>query len=51
VLARLKLREDEETIDPVVIDRVWQGIQQVRPVGVRVLLAVEEQIVRGVENG
>ena len=33
-------------IDPSIVDRVWQGIQQVRPAGVRVRLAVEEDIVK-----
>jgi hypothetical protein len=30
---------------------VWQGIQQVRPAGVRAVLAVEEEIVRGGNDG
>ena len=45
VLARLKLRPAEEAIDPAILDRVRQGIAQVRPAGVRVLLAVEEQVI------
>ena len=49
VLVRLKLRSPDEHLDPAIIDRVWQGIQQVRPAGVRTLLAVEEEIVRGTE--
>ena len=51
VLARLKKRTPNENIDPAVIDRVWQGMQQVRPAGVRTMLAIEETIVRGKENG
>jgi hypothetical protein len=47
VLVRLKRRAPAEQIDPVVIDRVFQGIEQVRPAGVRVLLALEEDVVKG----
>jgi hypothetical protein len=47
ILARLKERSPGEQIDPTVLDRVWQGIQQVRPAGVRAVLAVEDVIVRG----
>ncbi len=47
VLARLGTRTEDERIDPAILDRVWTGIQQVRPAGVRTLLAVGEQIVRG----
>ena len=47
VVVRLKKTSVDENIDPAIIDRVWQGIQQVRPAGVRALLAVEENIVRG----
>jgi hypothetical protein len=46
VLVRLKKVGASETLDPSVVDRVWQGIQQVRPAGVRVRLAVEEDIVK-----
>lgn len=51
VLARLRRRREGEVIDPAIVERVWQGIQQVRPAGVRVALAVEEAIVRGEEHG
>jgi hypothetical protein len=44
---RLQRRHPDELIDPIITDRVWQGVQQVRPAGVRVLLAVEEEIVKG----
>ena len=47
VAARLQRKSTGESIDPAVLDRVWQGIQQVRPAGVRAVLAVEEEIVRG----
>jgi hypothetical protein len=46
-LVRLQRRNDGENIHPAVLDRVWQAIQRVRPAGVRVLLAVEDDIVRG----
>jgi len=46
VLVRLKKAAPDETIDPAMVDRVWQGIQQVRPAGVSVRLAVEEDIVK-----
>lgn len=49
VLARLRRRVPGETIDPSVLDRVWQGIEQARPAGVRAVLAVDETIVRGEE--
>ncbi|MCP4656404.1 MAG: hypothetical protein GY856_13405, partial [bacterium] len=51
VLARLKRRREGEVIDPAIVERVWQGLQQVRPAGVRIALAVEEEIVRGEANG
>jgi hypothetical protein len=47
VLVRLKQRTAGERIDPIILDRVWQGIQQVRPAGVRAMLATEEELVRG----
>ena len=46
VTVRLGRRGPGETIDAAVLDRVWQGVQQVRPAGVRVSLAVGEDIVR-----
>ncbi|MBV9773315.1 MAG: PQQ-like beta-propeller repeat protein [Gemmatimonadetes bacterium] len=49
-LVRLRERFAGESLDPVVVDRVWQGIQQVRPAGVRVLLALGETIVRGKQD-
>ena len=50
VLVRLQRRSPTEAIDPAILDRVWQGIQQVRPAGMRVLLAVAEEIVRGKDD-
>jgi hypothetical protein len=47
VVARLQKRFAGENVDPAILDRVWQGIQQVRPAGVRAALAIEEEIVRG----
>jgi hypothetical protein len=47
VLARLGTLSAGERIDPAVLDRVWQGIEQVRPAGVRAMLAVDGEIVRG----
>jgi hypothetical protein len=46
VLVRLKKQRPDEQIDPAIVDRVWQGMQQVRPAGVRTMLAVEEETVR-----
>ena len=34
-------------VDPAIVDRVWRGIQQVRPAGVRVTLTVNNEIQRG----
>jgi hypothetical protein len=47
VLIRLHRRPDDSPYDPAVLDRVWEGMQLVRPAGVRTLLAVDETIVRG----
>lgn len=44
LLVRLKKIKPDESLDPSVLDRVWQGIEQVRPAGVRVHLALEEEI-------
>jgi hypothetical protein len=51
VAARLQRKFTGESIDPAILDRVWQGIQQVRPAGVRAVLAVEKEIVRGGTDG
>jgi Two component regulator propeller len=46
LLARIGTPASGERVEPAVLDRVWQGIQQVRPAGVQVALAVGEDIVR-----
>jgi hypothetical protein len=47
VLVRLRRRAGQASIDPAVIDRVWEGMQLVRPAGVRTTLAVDDTIVKG----
>ncbi|MCG8311696.1 MAG: hypothetical protein MI976_00635, partial [Pseudomonadales bacterium] len=47
VLVRLFKRDGTDVIDPAIIDRVWQGINKVKPAGVNIRLAVDEKIVRG----
>jgi hypothetical protein len=51
VAARLRPRSAAEAIEPDVLDRVFEGISQVRPAGVRAVLAVDETIVRGEDVG
>ncbi len=51
VAARLRRRTEDEAIDPAVLDRVWNGMSQVRPAGVRTALAVDETIMRGDDVG
>ena len=46
-IVHLDRRTPEESIDPALLDRVWEGINQVRPAGVHVLLAIEDDLVRG----
>jgi hypothetical protein len=46
VLTRLRKRSPDDNFDPAALDRVWQGIRQVRPAGVRAMLAVDDVIVR-----
>lgn len=50
VLVRISRRFKNEAIHPAIIDRIWQGIERVRPAGVEVQLAVENSIVKGVEE-
>jgi hypothetical protein len=38
-------------VEPAVLDRVWEGMQSVRPAGVRLALAVDDRIVRGGKDG
>jgi hypothetical protein len=47
VIVRLGTLSPDETLDPALLDRVYRGLEQVRPAGVRVLLAVNDEIVRG----
>lgn len=49
VLVRLLKRDQDDVIDPAIVDRVWQGISKVKPAGVNIRLAVDEKIVRGVQ--
>ena len=46
VEVRLGLRGPDDSIDPAALDRVFGGMQQVRPAGVRAVLAVGEKPVR-----
>jgi hypothetical protein len=46
VLVRLGMRKENDTIDPAALDRVFAGMRQVRPAGVRAVLAVGEKTVR-----
>lgn len=47
VTLRLARHSDDEQIDPQILDRVWNELQRVKPAAVRVLLAVDEKIERG----
>ncbi|WP_018274819.1 hypothetical protein WKI13_04125 [Teredinibacter turnerae] len=49
LLVRLTAVEKDEVIHPAVLDRVWQGMQKVKPAGARLMLAVENDIVRGLD--
>jgi hypothetical protein len=46
VLVRLGKRKQNDSIDPAALDRVFDGMKQVRPAGVRAVLAVGEKTVR-----
>ena len=50
VLVRLYRRHPGESFEPAILDRVWTGTQRVRPAGVTTLLALDQQIVRGVKT-
>jgi len=50
VNVRLFRRGPEDAIDPAILDRVYQGIERVRPAGVPVTLSVENKLVRGAER-
>jgi len=47
VTVRLARAAPGEQIDPLILDRVYNELQRVRPAGVRVYLAVDEMIERG----
>ncbi|MCG8673361.1 MAG: hypothetical protein MI867_28485 [Pseudomonadales bacterium] len=47
VLVRLLKRNSDDVIDPAIVDRVWHGVNKVKPAGVNIRLAVDETIVRG----
>jgi hypothetical protein len=47
VTLRLARHSTDEQIDPQILDRVWNELQRVKPAAVRVLLAVDEKIERG----
>ena len=46
IVARLYRRAADEHLEPAVLDRVFLGLEQVRPAGVNTALAVDEEIVR-----
>ena len=46
VLVRLGRRGASDSLDPAALDRVFGGMQQVRPAGVRAALAFGEKRVR-----
>jgi hypothetical protein len=46
VLVRLRRTAPGEVVDPLVLDRVFDEVTRVRPLGVRLGLAVDDQIVR-----
>ena len=50
LIVRLSKRSNDEAIHPAILDRVWQGMQKVKPAGARLMLAVENEIVRGIES-
>jgi len=50
LLVRLAKRGTDEVIHPAVLDRVWQGMEKVKPAGAQLTLAVEQSIVRGVDQ-
>jgi hypothetical protein len=48
VKVNLQRRQPDEQLDPIITDRVWQGLQQVRAAGVRMVLALDDDIVKGI---
>jgi len=47
VTVRLARTSPDEHIDPLILDRVWNELRRVKPAGVTVCLAVDEETVRG----
>ena len=47
----MQVRLKADNMEPEVLDRLWQGIQQVRPAGARVELVLNSRIARGESNG
>jgi len=47
LLPQLQRRQAGEAIDPIILDRVWAGLEQVRPAGVQVQLALGDDLLRG----
>ena len=47
VTIRLATVTADETIDPIILDRVWASCERVRPAGIQLTLAVNEIIKRG----
>lgn len=50
-LVRLGLPGGGDEPEPEVVERLWQGIERVRPAGVRAALAAGETHLRGVDDG
>lgn len=51
VLVRLKQSPGTDFTEPIILERVWQGMQQVRPAGIFTALAVEDTIVIPTDSG
>ncbi len=51
VLVRLERQFSEEIVGDPLLDRVWQGVNRVRPAGIRASVAVDNVIVRGEGHG
>ena len=47
----MQVRLKAGNMEPAVLDRVWQGIRQVRPAGAKVELVLNSSIARGESNG
>lgn len=49
LMVRLSKRSTDEVIHPAILDRVWQGMNNVKPAGAKLMLAVENETVRGID--